>query len=80
MQVRSFANGYEINDWTQELSLVPNTWGLVNSLGLFQGEGITTSTVLLESREGTLGLLQDPLHNLCKSVTLYLLTHHELLE
>jgi hypothetical protein len=59
MQVRSFANGYEVSDWTQELSLVPNTWGLVNSLGLFQGEGITTSTVLLESREGTLGLLQD---------------------
>lgn len=59
MQIRSFANGFELQDWTSELQLVPNTWGLVNSLGLFQDEGITTSTVVLESREGTLGLLQD---------------------
>lgn len=59
MQIRSFANGFELQDWTSELQLVPNTWGLVNSLGLFQDEGITTSVVVLESREGTLGLLQD---------------------
>ena len=59
MQIRSFANGFELQDWTSELQIIPNTWGLVNSLGLFQDEGITTSTVVLESREGTLGLLQD---------------------
>jgi hypothetical protein len=59
MQIRSFANGFELQDWTSELQIVPNTWGLVNSLGIFQDEGITTSTVVLESREGSLGLLQD---------------------
>lgn len=59
MQIRSFGNAFEISDYTAELSLIPNTWGLVNSLGLFEDEGITTSTVVLESREGTLGLLQD---------------------
>jgi hypothetical protein len=59
MQIRSFANGFELSDWTSELQIIPNTWGLVNSLGIFQDEGITTSTVVLESREGSLGLLQD---------------------
>jgi len=56
---RSFSNAFEVTDYTQELLLVPSTWGLINELGLFREEGVAQHTVTVESRNGTLGLITD---------------------
>lgn len=56
---RSFSNNFEIQDFTQELLLVPNQWGLINELGIFRNESVATHSVTVESRNGTLGLITD---------------------
>ena len=59
MQTRSFEKPFELVDYTQELLLVPNTWGLINELGIFREEGVSQHSVTVESSEGTLGLITD---------------------
>jgi len=59
MQTRSFEKPFELVDYTQELLLVPNTWGLINELGIFGEEGVSQHSVTVESSEGTLGLITD---------------------
>lgn len=59
MQTRSFDKPFELVDYTEELLLVPNTFGLLNEMGLFRTEGVTQHTVTVESRNGTLGLITD---------------------
>jgi len=56
---RSFTNAFEVTDYTEELLLVPNTWGLVNSLGLFRNEGVTQHSITIESHQGTLAVIAD---------------------
>ena len=56
---RSFTNAFEITDYSQELITVPNTWGLINQLGIFSSEGVSQNTITVESTGGTLGLLTD---------------------
>lgn len=56
---RSFSNQFEVTDYTQELNLIPNTWGLINELGIFSEEGITQNTVTLESKAGTVAVVND---------------------
>lgn len=60
MIIRSYANGFEVADYTQELMIIPNQWGLINSLGIFgAGEGISTTTVTIEQIDESLGLMTD---------------------
>lgn len=59
MQTRSFEKPFELVDYTEELLLVPNKWGLINELGIFSGEGVSQHSVTVESAEGTLGLVTD---------------------
>jgi len=56
---RSFSNQFEVTDYTQELNLIPNTWGLINELGIFTEEGITQNTVTMESKAGTIAVVND---------------------
>lgn len=56
---RSFSNAFEVVDYTQELLLIPNQWGLINDLGIFREESVAQHTVTVESRNGTLGLITD---------------------
>lgn len=56
---RSFTNQFEVTDYTQELNIIPNTWGLINELGIFTEEGITQNTVTLESKGGTIAVVGD---------------------
>ena len=58
-QTRSFTNAFEVVDYTQELLLVPNRWGLINELGIFQQESIAQHNITVEAIEGTLGLIRD---------------------
>lgn len=50
MLTRNFgANGqFQLTDWTQELNVIPNQWGTIGQLGLFQEEGVAASTVTFE--------------------------------
>ena len=59
MQVRSFEKPFELVDYTQELLLVPNKWGLINELGIFSNESVAQHSVTVESAQGTLGLVTD---------------------
>lgn len=58
-QTRSFENAFQMTDYTQELLLIPNTWGLINELGIFQTESVAQHTITVEAIEGTLGLIRD---------------------
>jgi hypothetical protein len=58
-QVRSFEKPFELVDYTEELLLVPNKWGLINELGIFRDEGVAQHSVTVESNQGTLGLVTD---------------------
>jgi hypothetical protein len=48
MIIRSFANGFEVADWTEEINVVPNSWGTIGQLGIFQEEGVAEHTVVFE--------------------------------
>jgi len=57
--IRSFDKPFEVTDLTEELNLIPNTWGLINELGIFNAEGVTQHTVTVESTSGTLSVIPD---------------------
>jgi Phage major capsid protein E len=59
MQVRSFDKPFELVDYTEELNLIPNEWGLVNSLGIFSKESVSQHSITVESTSGTLALITD---------------------
>ena len=58
---RSFgANGqFELVDYTQELLIVPNQWGLVNSMGIFSSEGIAENSITVEKITESSTLILD---------------------
>ena len=56
---RSFTNGFQLTDLTNDLLLIPNTWGLINELGIFRNESVSQHSVTVESTAGTLGLITD---------------------
>jgi hypothetical protein len=59
MQTKSFQKPFELVDQTAGLLLVPNTWGLINELGIFRTQGVTQHSITVESKAGTLGLVTD---------------------
>lgn len=56
---RSTGNPYQLEDFTDELLMIPNKWGLINELGLFDGEGVSKHTIQFDEHSGTLSLLED---------------------
>lgn len=48
MIVRSFGNAFEVQDWTQEIVNIPNTWGTIGRMGLFQTESVAEHVVVFE--------------------------------
>lgn len=57
--IRSYTNGFEVTDLTEELMIVPNEYGLVNQLGLFGSEGVSQHTITFEQIDETIGLIKD---------------------
>lgn len=57
--IRSFNKPFELVDYTSELLLVPNTWGLIRELGFFSTESVSQHTVTVEANQGTLALVTD---------------------
>lgn len=50
MLTRNFgASGqFSLTDWTQELNVIPNQWGTIGQLGIFQEESVAASSVTFE--------------------------------
>ena len=57
--IRSYGNAFELVDYTQELAIIPNSWTLLNDVGLFSEEFLSTHTVTFEESAKTLGLIGD---------------------
>ena len=49
--------GFNLADMTRAIQLIPNRYGLLNALGLFPMEPISTRTAMVEMSEGELRLL-----------------------
>jgi hypothetical protein len=56
---RSFANGFEVVDYTSELLIVPSQYGLIAELGLFNAEPVSGNTVVFEKVEKDGALIVD---------------------
>ena len=59
MITRSFGNNFEVQDYTQEIKLVPNSWTLLGDSGLFAPEYLSTTSVSFQEQNGSLGLVAD---------------------
>ena len=56
---RSFSNAFNVTDWTPELLTVPQNWGTINNLGLFQEEGVEQYSVTFDEVIKNGGLIVD---------------------
>ena len=45
MITRSLSNNFQVQDWTEELAMVPNIRTPLSDLGIFSPESISTTTV-----------------------------------
>lgn len=50
---------YEYNDFTEELLLIPNEWGLINNLGIFATDSLTTKVAQFDETNMSLVLVKD---------------------
>lgn len=57
--IRDFTSPFNIADWTQELLVVPNMYGKIQQMGLFQTESVATNTVTFEQINQSIGLIGD---------------------
>lgn len=57
--LRSYSNAFEVQDYTLDLQIVPNSWTLLTDSGLFSDEFLSTRTVTFEQTDMTLGLIKD---------------------
>jgi hypothetical protein len=57
--IRSFDKPFQLTDYTDELNLIPNTWGLINELGVFSKESVSQHSITVESKTGTLAVITD---------------------
>lgn len=57
--VRSYTNAFEVTDYTSELALVPTKWSLLNDVGLFGAESLTTPTATFEEINQTIAIMLD---------------------
>lgn len=52
-------NNYLLTDLTNEIQIIPNTWGLVNQMGVYSDVGVAQNTVTIDQVNNTLGLIGD---------------------
>jgi hypothetical protein len=57
--IRSFDKPFELVDYTEELLIIPNTWGLMNELNVFENEGVAQHSITVEKIDQTLALITD---------------------
>lgn len=45
---RDLSNSFSLTDWTEEISLLPNQWGICQNLALFSEQGVTQHSITFE--------------------------------
>lgn len=50
---------FEYNDFTDQLLLIPNQWGLLQNLGIFSEDSVSSSVVQFDETAQTLTLIED---------------------
>lgn len=50
---------YEINDFTDQLVNIPNSWGLLQQLGIFSTDSVTSKVLQFDETANTLSLIKD---------------------
>lgn len=56
---RSFGNGFEVQDFTGEINLIPNNWGTIGQIGLFEEIPVAEHTVVFDEIVSTTAVLVD---------------------
>ena len=59
MIIRDYGNGFKVTDLTEELVSIPNEYGLINQLGIFDVEPVSQHTVTFEASDRVIGLIGD---------------------
>lgn len=52
-------SNFQYNDFTEQLLLIPNQWGLLNQLGVFNEDSVSSSVVQFDETAQTLTLIED---------------------
>lgn len=59
MITRAFDNAFNLVDYTQEINIIPNTWGTINNLGIFEVEPVAEQTVTFQEVVKDFGIIVD---------------------
>lgn len=59
MLIRSFNDNFKVTDWTEELVTIPNTWGTIGRLRIFEEVPVAATSVTFEETAGVIGLIGD---------------------
>lgn len=59
MIVRSFGDAFGVSDWTEEINVIPNQWGTIQSLGIFTEEPVAEHVVVFEATAVSGALIVD---------------------
>lgn len=57
MITRALSNGSSVVDWTEEVNEIPNQYGLFNGMGLFDGQGVSTESIVFDKNTATTTLI-----------------------
>jgi hypothetical protein len=56
---RDFGNPFNVVDYTKEVNIIPNTWGTINNLGIFEVEPVAEQVVTFQEVNRDFGLIVD---------------------
>lgn len=56
---RDFSNAFQVVDYTKEVNTIPNTWGTIGQLGIFQEESVAEQTVTFQETISDFGIIVD---------------------
>ena len=56
---RDFANNNKLTDYTDQVLLIPNEYGMINRMGLFTSKGITQNSTTFDRTVESLAVLSD---------------------
>lgn len=56
---RDFTNPNQVVEYTEAVTLIPNTYGLLNDRGVFTNKYISQNTVQFESKSGVINIIPD---------------------
>ena len=59
MIIRDFGNAFNLADYTREVNMIPNTWGTINNLGIFEVEPVAEQTVTFQEVVKDFGIIVD---------------------